>query len=1179
MWKTAIPAKRPLLGILAFVLCALPMHGQTANTGAIAGMVIDPSGALVPRAAVAVNSQSTGEERDLTTDAEGNFAVPFLSPGNYDLTVRATGFEPLVLKGVHVQITEVGRLEIQLTIGGAKEQIAVSAKPPLVQTENGTLGRVIDQETVVQLPLVDRNFTEILGLTAGTNTDIVDATQLGAGSQEIRANGARSGDNNFMLNGVDANSYSSNTTEITPFGGAGIAIPAPDTIQEFKVQNSLYDAQYGRSGGANVNVETRSGTADLHGSVYYFGRNEALDANNFFANATGVPRGEFRRSQPGGTFGGPMPWSKKHAFFFVSYQATRDVNAASLSTSVSSLSLPPIPQTRTPASLGAVFGGATGAFGGVAVASDGSNISTVALNLLNAKNLDGTFVIPSPQTSGSSVNYTAVVPGHYNQDQFNTNLDVNLRAPDRLSAKFFFSNSNQDVPFFGATVPGFPALRSFENRNLAIAETHIFSSQMINQFRFGFSRNAGHSVAGGTLTDRDVGINYPNGTQEGLPQINVLGAFELGNSHSDRGKTANNNFYVSETVFLSRGKHDFRVGTEIFRNQFNHLSDYTAGLMTLLSFPDFLLGLPAGPAGAGRNGTSLSNIFFSSLVAGIPHVGQRAGAADLFALDDWKVRRTLAMNLGVRVEVDGQQSEVEGRESNFFRQFYIAPPAGGFGDPISSGFVLPNSFHGHAPTGFPRENSTLLNHPIQVHPEPRVGFAWQPLSSRDLVLRGGYGIYANRTSFAGNGLLLALNPPFALSVTLTGGANATASLENPFPNLPPNSSFPNFVGNMLPGPPFTENRFLGTPTITDPNFKESTVQQYDLDLQYQRKSYVFSVAFAGAKGTHLAVGRSNNQPPLSSPSNPVNGLSTNSAGNATERVPFVGLSPPFIGRLESSGNSIYNSLQATLKKDMSHGFQFLAAYTFSKSIDDAGDSLGGAIGGGFGLPIVGQVVYNDQNNLAAQRGVSDFDRTQRLVISGTWNVPGPTGATSATLRKLGDGWSISGIATLQSGLPFSIMDSAAGTLFGPATLYTTGSLAPGAAVGDAGRSGSVSSRVNEFFNTSTFVPAPCIPDGGLIDGQYPVSGGSPTCGGTIFGNLGRNILRGPDQRVGDIAFIKSTPLTEHVTLIFRWEVFNVLNRPNFANPSNDVSTPTTFGVISALTVNPRIMQYALKLEF
>jgi hypothetical protein len=259
---------------------------------------------------------------------------------------------------------------------------------------------------------------------------------------------------------------------------------------------------------------------------------------------------------------------------------------------------------------------------------------------------------------------------------------------------------------------------------------------------------------------------------------------------------------------------------------------------------------------------------------------------------------------------------------------------------------------------------------------------------------------------------------------------------------------------------------------------------------------------------------------------------------------------------------------------MSHGFQFLAAYTFSKSIDDAGDSLGAAIAGTFGLPITGQVVYNDQNDVAAQRGVSDFDRTHRLVISGTWNVPGPDQAKSASVQKLGNGWSTSGVATLQSGLPFSILDSAAGTLFGPATLYTTGNLAPGATLAEARRSGRVRSRVNEFFNPSAFVPAPFVPNGGLIDGKYPVSGG-----GTIFGNLGRNILRGPDQQAFDIAAIKTTPLTDHLKLIFRWEIFNVLNRPNFANPSNDVSTPSNFGVINSLTVNPRIMQYALKLEF
>jgi hypothetical protein len=198
-----------------------------------------------------------------------------------------------------------------------------------------------------------------------------------------------------------------------------------------------------------------------------------------------------------------------------------------------------------------------------------------------------------------------------------------------------------------------------------------------------------------------------------------------------------------------------------------------------------------------------------------------------------------------------------------------------------------------------------------------------------------------------------------------------------------------------------------------------------------------------------------------------------------------------------------------------------------------------------------------------------------LVLNYTWNLPKLVSKRNNAIGKLANGWELSGIMTLQSGLPFSILDSAAGTLFGPATLYTTGGLAPGATLRDASQSGSASSRVNKFFNTRAFTPAPFVPDGGLIDGKYPVFGG-----GTIFGNLGRNILRGPpDQRDFDIAVIKTTPLTDGVKLIFRWEIFNLLNRSNFANPSNDVSTPSTFGLISALTVNPRIMQYALKLQF
>jgi hypothetical protein len=361
--------------------------------------------------------------------------------------------------------------------------------------------------------------------------------------------------------------------------------------------------------------------------------------------------------------------------------------------------------------------------------------------------------------------------------------------------------------------------------------------------------------------------------------------------------------------------------------------------------------------------------------------------------------------------------------------------------------------------------------------------------------------------------------------------------------------------------------------MIDPDFTEATMQHYGLEAQYQRNDYLFALGFAGATGTHLSVSRSNNQPALASPSNPVNGLITNSVANAAQRVPFPGIAP-FVYRVESSGTSNYNSLEASVKKRMSHGLQFLAAYTLSKSIDSAGDSLGVAAFGLYGATISGEQVFNDQNNLAAQRGPSDFDRRHRLVFSYTWELPKPPKHHGPSFGTLAEGWALSGVATFQSGLPFSVLDSAAGTLFGPPTLFTTGNLAAGANLNDVALSGSVSSRVNEFFKTSAFVPAPYIPDGGLIDGKFPV-----VVGGTIFGNLGRNILRGPGQGNLDMALIKRTKLGEKASIVFRWEVFNVLNHSNFANPASDVSSPGTFGKISAMSVNPRIMQFGSKLEF
>ena len=284
-----------VLGVQILVICflvvvsSLDVCAQSASTGALTGTVTDPTGAVLQNAQIALRNTGTDETRTAITDQDGSYRFSLLPPGEYELTVEAVGFAPLVVREVLIRITEVRSLATQLAVKGV--QAGPRRRSALLQTDNVALGRVIARDTIVGLPLVNRNFTQILGLTAGTNTDVVDATLLGAGSQEIRANGARSSDNNFMLNGVDANSYGGNMTEATNNSGGGLAIPAPDAIEEFKVQNSLYDAQYGRGGGANVLVETKSGTAQFRGNAYYFGRDDALNANNFFANATGVAKG------------------------------------------------------------------------------------------------------------------------------------------------------------------------------------------------------------------------------------------------------------------------------------------------------------------------------------------------------------------------------------------------------------------------------------------------------------------------------------------------------------------------------------------------------------------------------------------------------------------------------------------------------------------------------------------------------------------------------------------------------------------------------------------------------------------------------------------------------------------------------------------------------------------------
>ncbi len=508
----------------------LRAQAQAPGTGAISGQIYDASGAFVANARVTVFNEETNWSRSVTATSEGLFRVALLAPGNYSVLVDATGFRQKTLRSIHVIISETAVVNVRLDVGSAASvKVQVNDSSELAQTESAALGRVTDGKTVVALPLSNRNFSQILALSAGVIADVPNAANLGSNTQNVSANGAKTTANNFQFNGVDANNISENSFSGELFAPeTGIAIPNPDSIGEFKVQTGLYDAGYGRSAGANVDFVSKAGTNHFHGTLWEFFRNDALNANDFFLKQNGQPRPVLKQNQFGGALGGPI--GKNKTFFFLSYQATiqRDGDATG---SLISTFLPPLSSDRSAAALGRLFAGQSGVNGGVAVAPDGSNINPVALAVLNFKLPNGNFAIPSPQRIlpnglGES---TFSSPAKYREDQFTVNLDHQFSAKNQLSGRFFYSRQPTTVPFnsFAATVPGFGGQQTERNDMFVLSDTHVFTPNLINVARFGFIRFDGSEASIDPITGPDVGMQTP-AALPGIPGIQVTGLFTLG---------------------------------------------------------------------------------------------------------------------------------------------------------------------------------------------------------------------------------------------------------------------------------------------------------------------------------------------------------------------------------------------------------------------------------------------------------------------------------------------------------------------------------------------------------------------------------------------------------------------------------------------------------------------------
>src|SRR5262249_7538101 len=442
--------------ITIVVILVYQGFGQTASTGALTGASLDPTGAALPGVVVRLTNQDTSTTESTTSDEQGRCSFLLLTPGRYELRASTTASDTLTLIAsttIKIDVTETVRLELHLQPETVFQSPEVFAQRTMIQTDSSALGKVVTEKAVTGLPLVTRNFAQIASLSSGVSTGVYNAGELGLGgtalSQIAKSNdgiyvhGARSYDNNFQLDGISISDVQGSAG-----GSGGIPTPNPDSIQEFKVQTGLYDAAYGRYGGANVSVITKAGSNAFHGTVFEFFRNEALNANEFFLNQTHQSRPVLKQNQFGFALGGPI--RKDRLLFFGSYQGTRQVNgiAAGQSRTACTASLiePPLTNDRSPAKLGSMFGGMSGVHGGTAIKYHGSNINPVALALLNLKLPDGTFLIPTPQTLDPGKQFVEqgfsifTDPCHFSENQFSTNVDYLAGMSSKFSARFFLAD-------------------------------------------------------------------------------------------------------------------------------------------------------------------------------------------------------------------------------------------------------------------------------------------------------------------------------------------------------------------------------------------------------------------------------------------------------------------------------------------------------------------------------------------------------------------------------------------------------------------------------------------------------------------------------------------------------------------------------------------------------------------
>jgi hypothetical protein len=1222
--------------LLQFSLCA---WGQQ-TLGGITGTVSDKSGSVLPDSTVTIVGDQTKLTRTLKTNGNGAYDFVNLPIGTYTVTVAHDGFQTERLPSILVQADRTATLNVSMKVGQVGTTIDVEAAPAMNAVDT-TNGYVLEHEQIEDVPLPTGSFTGLAILSPGVNAELPSGTGVnqGLGNQPIWANGQRDTSNTFLLNGVDASNLfngkstssvaSARIVNNTGVSGAGsttaeeiqstaspylaigqaLPTPAPETIQEFRVNTSMYDAQQGSTSGAHLDMSTASGTNSIHGSAYVHRGTNAWNAAPYFYKQDGnIPANEdvpeLHRYTLGGTLGGPI--IKDKLFGYISYQHT---HASDLEIGTSRTAVPTgLGNARDAATLAAVDnqnfrylnGSPCGTTQNPTPCLTAAGVDSTALQLLNAKLPNGQFLFPSANPGFvPSLNFPENVfltdPAYFISDQAVTDLDYQPSSTDTLSLKYYYQHDPTLAPFGYSAVEGFPQRLDAGSQVASITNTQSFSPTFSVAEVFGFIREKVYSTIQQPFSPASVGIN--NLGSNVFPGITIVD--DLGNSSplntnfvfnagTTIGSTAasqgaftgifQNRWMPSANAIWNHGKHTFTFGGSFAYTQLNARDERpNSGMIGFINWDDFLTGSPIT--------YSADGFITTTFLQGDANRYYRSNETGWYVEDKFQVRPNLSFSGGIRFDYHGGLKEKNGRIFNFDPSQYSYDATS---DTITNnGFIVAGNNPDFPTKGV--SDSTLTGRQWGI--APRVGVAWSPRAFSDkVVVRAGWGLYYDRGE-----LFTYLSPGFASGVIAGGpfGVNQTPPWVNQQSCSPYGysycSSFEAPWGATLgPGPsgnpadlslPNVGAISTGIPLFSFADYNRTNKLPYTmnqtLDIQWQpRNDLVFEVGYVGNLGRHAVVPLPFNQAQIASPSAPIRAgtpaeqdytygysILTNASTFAPQTLPN---GQPYLQTFEGGNVDLRVPYIGYSSESESYTAAGISAYNALQTHFEKRLSHGLSVGASYTFSHATDeqsamgLFYNGNNPLALRSGygLSDFDRKHVINFTYTYELPKFFPATS--LRgMIVDGWSISGLTVLQSGQPYSVIDysGAVGSIFYGVNDGITNPVVPlagctpkQALTGKSGATPGVPALNASCFGLPLLSP-------GALNGAIPSNDPYET---TFIASGERNIFRQSWQRRADLSIGKATQITERVLLKYKMDIFNLTNTASFDIPIDDVSQNINF---------------------